>query len=64
MGLHVKKLEEVCSCCGESKVEVHMKSPFIDDFLTGCGNFSCSKYEDMASHLRGFARMEARREGE
>ena len=62
MGFHKKELDKKCNHCGNKLVRVHLKNPFIDDFLEGCDNLSCSNYEDMHNALNSWARSEAKRE--
>jgi len=60
MGIHKTTLEERCPECGEPLVEVHIKNPFIDDFIEGCDNPYCKAYKDMRKILNNRGRSIAK----
>jgi deoxyadenosine/deoxycytidine kinase len=36
MSTSTRTLEKTCKACGTHLIEVHMKNPFIDDFMDEC----------------------------
>ena len=60
MGFHRKKLEEKCNKCNTNLELVHLKNPFIDDFLEECPE--CGG--DAERVLMANTRRQARREEE
>jgi hypothetical protein len=53
MSIHKKAAQELCAHCSQPKITTHLKSMFIDDFITECENVACDKHIDGLQILRG-----------
>ena len=55
MRVTTEALGSDCIGCGEKKVRVSLKDPFLDDYLDVCQNDSCNLYRDAGSELSGMS---------